>query len=176
MHWPLTCAFQAWRYSARLLIWILVYRGVPSLSSVNWVISIKLPPSTVLSLISQWVQKTVSILYSTGISETVCSRLTWKRVESVCCFSRTYSMLYFLVIVCLFGCFSAAQGDSQCLTSTRALMATTSCYEAVGNVTQRTQDAMQFAMACTNGEQCKDLWRAMINDCNPVSLQVCMSH
>jgi len=85
-------------------------------------------------------------------------------------------MLYFLVIVCLFGCFSAAQGDSQCLTSTRALMATTSCYEAVGNVTQRTQDAMQFAMACTNGEQCKDLWRAMINDCNPVSLQVCMSH
>ncbi|XP_065894718.1 uncharacterized protein [Dysidea avara] len=75
-------------------------------------------------------------------------------------------MLWFLVVV-LLGSVSEAQDSVECVASSNALTGVRTCYEAVGNVTQRTQDAVQFAMACTDGEQCKDLWRTMINNCNP---------
>ena len=78
-------------------------------------------------------------------------------------------MIWFFVVVGLLCSVSEAQESPECVMSTNALMAMSTCYEAVKNVTQRTQDTEQFAMACTDGEQYKDLWRAMISDCNPVS-------
>jgi len=76
---------------------------------------------------------------------------------------------FFVLAVALLCSVSEAQDSPECIASTDALMAMKTCYEAVQNVTQGTQDAAQFVLACTNGEQCKNLWRAMINDCNPVS-------
>ena len=101
------------------------------------------------------IQVGVSIIYGGVVVINIIFVLLWSE------------MLWFLVVV--LGSVSEAQDSVECVASSNALTGVRTCYEAVGNVTQRTQDAVQFAMACTDGEQCKDLWRTMINSCNPVS-------
>lgn len=61
------------------------------------------------------------------------------------------------------------QQGPECIASSVALAAQTSCQWAVGNITLRTASSDQVEFVCNDTLGCKNLTRNFVRDCSPVS-------